>query len=177
MIINDTLRFVLPMLYSTKYNNQFFFNDYFLGAYLCDVSYPEMDDKLLLAYKLFPDENFMNFEDEIKNVPGFYATYVYELDDIIVFVFDIPERFTEDYKLFNNGGFTAFSPELKLNIAKMWDLKTEDELQKVIVGTSQYNAEPFDKQILIIDDYGNTEYISPIEQMLQSIESDSGSVL
>ena len=149
MKINDTLRFVLPMLYNkTKgLNNDFFFNPFFIGAFTADFYKPEYDDNsIILVYKNNFTEEFSEFERKLISVTHIVDVYTIDEQDLIVYVIDMPEEFENDYVLISTGNYDQLSPELKLNIFKFWLLNTEDGLAKVLVGEKEYEGESFEEQ-------------------------------
>ena len=140
--INDSLRFVLPMLYNTElgFNDEFFFNDYLLGVFTSDVRHPEYDDNIILVYRESYDEDFMNFDYKLQKhlAPEVYR---YEEWDVIMYVIPIPKNYVHDYISLSIGDYDQLSPNLKLNIVKMWTLIPEDELFKIIMGEEEYEGE------------------------------------
>jgi hypothetical protein len=169
---NDTMRFLLPILYTKEYNNYFFFNDYYIGSYTSDINYPEMDNKLLLVYQFIPEITYITFEECIFDHPCYAGKYTYEREDIIVYAFDIPENFKKDYNDVGNRNFSKLSSDLKLNIAKMWTLHSTDELFKIITGNIDYLGEGFDKQIFNIEDY---DYNDLYDQITDALSAEEGS--
>lgn len=151
MKINDTLRFVLPMLYNggKDLNNDFFFNKYFIGVFTADFYKPEYDDNsILLVYKNNFSEEYLDFEKKLISSVYIKDIYYYDEDDIVVYVADIPEQFMNDYVLICTGNYDKVTPELKLNIYKTWGLVAEDGLAKVLTGEVEYEGESFEEQTL-----------------------------
>lgn len=151
MKINDTLRFVLPMLYNAKLglDNDFFFNKFFVGAYTADLHNPCYDDNnILLVYKNDYSEEFIEFEAQMLSSLYIKDVYGDDVEDIIVYVVPIPEEFKYDYELICTGNYPKLSPALRLNIFKMWDLVNSDNLAKILNGEAEYEGEDFDEQTL-----------------------------
>ena len=155
--VNDTLRFVLPMFYDTvgNLNKEFFFNEFFKGAYTSDFKRPEYDDKLILVYEYFPSEEYIEFENKFKVLLN-PIIYQDGASDTYLYVLDIPNEYTDDYTLITSGIFNKLSPHLKLKIIKMWNLTDEDQLFKVLVGKEEYVGEPFETQVINLE--GENEY-------------------
>jgi len=151
--VNDTIRFILPMLYNKELglNDEFFFNEFLCGIFTSDLDKPELDDKIFLVYKYLPGDTYSQFEDKLKIYLDPFE-YNYFGDDISVYVLEIPKQHIEDYFKINQGLFDMISSELKLKIIKMWRLVPEDELFKIIVGEITYEGEPFENEILNIND-------------------------
>jgi hypothetical protein len=154
-IINDTLRFLLPMLYNAKkgLNFQFFFNKFFVGAFVSDFYRPEFDynNCILLAYKYNHSEEYINFENKMLTSLDIIETYTYDENDIQIYVVQIPNDFYTDYDNIIYQKFTGTSPDLRLNIWKMWDLDSTDNLAEILNGITEYEGESFEEQILKID--------------------------
>lgn len=171
--VNDTLRFLVPILRVTKeYNNELLFNENLVGAFTGDILYPEMDDKILLVYKYELTDDWAKFSDKLKAHPFYFASYEYEVEDLVVFAFDIPEEYKEDYININSGKYNELSPELKLLINKFWDLDKEDVLFKVITGEIEYEGENIDDQTFNIATYGNSDLSEQIDQALRAEERE-----
>lgn len=153
--INDTLRFIVPMFYNSRLglNDEFFFNEYLVGAFTSDFYRPEYDDgyTILLAYKYAHTEKYLNFEKKLLESLQVLDMYTYDEQDIAIYVVQIPEHFINDYDQIIYQEFDDISPELKLNIWKMWSLNTEDNLAKIISNEVEYDGELFEEQILKID--------------------------
>jgi hypothetical protein len=172
---NDTLRFILPMLYTKNYNNDFFYNQYFLGAFMSDINNPILEDKLLLVYQYIPEAEYITFEMGLQDHPNYDGQYEYEGQDVAVYVFDIPTKFQGDYILINEAKFANISPSLKLNISKMWNLSSQDMLFEVLTGGLDYLGEPFDKQIFNIEEYDYNDLYEQVGSALETEESGTGS--
>jgi len=154
-MINDTLRFIVPMLYSSRrgLNDDFFFNEYLVGAFTSDFYRPEFDEgyTVLLAYKYDHSEKYLNFEKKLIESLQILDMYSYDEQDIVVYVVQIPENFFEDYDKIACQEFDEISPELKLNIWKMWSLNSKDNLAKIINNEVEYDGELFEEQILKVE--------------------------
>ena len=162
------------MLYQQGYNMDFFDNKYLQGAYVADVHMPEVDNKLLLVYKYEPETEFEVFEEKIIEHPEFVASYDYEAFDTLVYVFNIPDRFKEDYNLISAFKYNSISSELKLFIVKFWSVEPEDELFKIITGTKEYEGESFDKQIFNIEEDDFDDLHEQIRKALEAQEAVEG---
>lgn len=151
MKINDTLRFVLPMLYDgTKgLNNDFFFNKYFIGVYTASIKNPEYDDKnILLVYKNDYTDEYAQFELQLFGAVNIDDILHIEEEDIIIYVVKLPKEYTYDYIMLNTGNYNLLSPQLKLNIYKMWNLQPADMLARILDGLVEYEGESFEDQTL-----------------------------
>jgi hypothetical protein len=172
---NDTMRFLLPVLYTKDYTNDFFFNDFFMGAYTSDINYPEMDNKLLLVYQFVPEAEYITFEECLFDIPTYAGKYDYEGLDVVVYAFDIPDQFKEDYIKVGQNQFTDLSSGLKLNISKMWRLQSSDELFQIITGAVEYTGETFDKQIFNIEDYDSDDLFEQINNAIaEEVAAEEG---
>jgi hypothetical protein len=171
--VNDTLRFLVPILRVTKdYNNELLFNENLVGAYTGDILYPEMDDKLLLIYKYDLTDEWAKFSEKLKAHPFYTASYEYEIEDLVVFAFDIPEEYKEDYAKINSEQYDSINPSLKLLINKFWDLDEGDVLFKVIAGEIDYEGEGIEDQTFNIATYGNSDLSEQIDQALRAEERE-----
>jgi hypothetical protein len=172
---NDTLRFILPMLYTKEYNNDFFYNEYFIGAFMFDVNNPIIEDKLLLVYQYIPETEYITFELGLQEHPNYSGQYIYETQDVIVYIFNLPTKFQDDYVSINEAKFSNISSTLKLNISKMWNLSSEDMLFEVITGGLDYLGESFDKQIFNIEEYDYNDLYEQVGSAIEAEESSTGS--
>lgn len=154
--INDTLRFVLPMLYNSSrgLNNEFFFNEFFVGAFTSDFYRPEFEtvNSVLLVYRNNNSLEYVDFEKDLISNTDILDIYSYPEEDLYVYVIQIPQEFDNDYAMILLNEFNSLSPELRLNTYKMWGLTERDTLAKVITGQEEYEGESFEEQIFKINE-------------------------
>ena len=172
--VNDTLRFVVPMLYQPGFDNDSINNKYFRGAYIADINYPEMDGKILLVYKYEPEDDYELFQEKIESHPEFVGNYSYDLYDTIVYVFNIPDKFKDDYSILTAFRFTEISSELKLYIVKFWSVEPADEMFRIITGTMQYDGDIFENQLFNIEEDDFDDLHDQIRKALASQEAVEG---
>jgi hypothetical protein len=142
------------MLYNSRkeLDDKFLFNDYFSGVYTSDFYRPEYDyEYILLAYNYEFSEKYLEFEKKLFQSTNVVDMYLYENNDIIVYVIEIPIDFRNDYDKIITQEYNTLSPELKMNIFKMWSLNGSDTLSKILVGKEEYEGEVFEEEILKIN--------------------------
>lgn len=120
--LNNTTRFLLPILYAKglKYNDVL--NNFFISAYIADIDRPENDSRLSLKY--------MTIDAIPKELDG-ETTHDPE-DDSFLVTFDIPEEFMDDYYKFLSGEYSKFSKKLKEYIMSFWEEDNKSALYGVL---------------------------------------------
>jgi len=115
---NTTLSYILPMISDKEYNKDFFINEYFRGCYLEDSDRDNKGD-ILLKYQFIPTYKYMNTLDErLIDHPNYL--YDYNKGEDAIYVFKLPEGYTDDLKCILDEYISNISPELKLKISKFW---------------------------------------------------------
>ena len=82
---------------------------------------------------VFKDSNsiiFSKFERAIIRLRSFVKAY--DLDDYIVFIFDVPGYYEKDYKKFINGKYSKFELDYKLQILEFHNQEIDDRLGSIL---------------------------------------------
>lgn len=124
--LNQSVKFILPMISELGRRKEFYLNDKFIGCYVEDINKEKTRDKIILVYKF---DVYNHTVGDIKHYKELYnhKTYLkgqdYDYNDknIVVYMFNVPKEFQEDYQLILEGKYSEISPTLKLNILKFWD--------------------------------------------------------
>lgn len=108
--VNKTIYFMLPLLgYSIKT-----WGPNMLGAYLSADPAIDVDVErpLFVVYKHEPDNpEWRQLEDALDSIPECVGSYLAADDQLLVYVFEIAERFEDDYYNFLSGKYSQFSAE------------------------------------------------------------------
>jgi hypothetical protein len=120
--MNQTEKFILPMISTTDMKNKFFINKYFIGCYIGDTNNNRFQDKIMIAYKFEPSIPFIEFEKELSKNPyiRYGEEYDYDEKNVVMYVFNVPKEHMEDYYLILDGKYSEISNILKLKILKFW---------------------------------------------------------
>jgi len=137
--MNQTTKFILPMISSEGMKNRFFVNKYFVGCYIGDTNKNKFNDKILLAYKFEPSITFIEFEKKLSKNPYMLqgSDYDYEEKDIVIYVFNVPKEHQEDYYLILDGKYSEISNILKLKILKFWNESEISMLYSILFKTEK----------------------------------------
>lgn len=151
----EATRFVLPMLYGTDRNDKFFITKNFENCYIGDANRPELGKKIFLLYEYQMSVDYIKFERKIESIPEFNTDYDYADERQVMYVFDIPDEYNEDFKHFLNGEYSLFSENYKQLIVKFWEIKDKESL---IYNALYANDVVTDKIKLVDKDTKDGEY-------------------
>jgi len=124
---NNTLRFLMPLIYEQGINSDNTVTEPFIGAYIKDAKNKEYDDKLLLVYDS-KNELTNKVSEVLTKSKHYLESYSNENNKLKVFVFDIPENKQPILELFKEGKYTQFPSLYKTNIMKFWNLEEGDDM-------------------------------------------------
>jgi len=128
--------FLLPMLGTSTLKDAFFINQFYINTYIGDVFNPKYRDNLLLFYRFEPIKEYSRFEKVIEMLETYVDSYDNDKLHKTTYVFDIPERFQEDYNMFINGDYLLFSEEYKKQIISFWGLKGNNIITHILYGST-----------------------------------------
>ena len=138
---NNTTLFLLPMLVE-EFSNQnkdafdphgraFFLRPNFIGCYI------NFHDNLLeLAYKMEQTLDFPGFERKLEHLPNFFGDY--DIKGMIVYEFNIPEKWQPEFDMFESGKYSKFSKEYKDHILKFWGQHKGSPLHSLFYDTEKF---------------------------------------
>jgi hypothetical protein len=125
---NKSAIFLLPMLDINLNAFSNFYNVYYKTIF-------NNDERIYVVYKdISIDTN------NIISRSRFYITN-YDVDGFKVYIFKIPNEYTDDFKLFYNGKYNSFSTRFKEVLLKTYKIK-KGELNKIL------NSLPEDRKAL-----------------------------
>jgi hypothetical protein len=148
--VTETVRYVLPMLYSKDRNDSFFITKNFENCYIGDGNHPELGRKIFLLYNYQMSIEYVKFERKMELMSEFDTDYDYGDERQVMYVLNIPEEHTEDLQHFLKGEYSQFSDELKVKILKFWGIKNEETL---FYGTLYANNAA--KENLLVNSFDN----------------------
>lgn len=128
LTLNESTRFILPMLGSKDRKDSFFIIPEFHGCFISDMHKPELQNKIILVYDYKMNLPFIKFERALELHPDYEKDYDYADEQQVAFVFDVPQEFANDYELFKTGQYSQFSDEYKKQILSFWGLKGENNI-------------------------------------------------
>jgi hypothetical protein len=135
--VNNTTRFVLPMLGTSVLKSAFFVNKFYQGAYIGDKNNPKATNKIVLFYKFEPSKEFVNLEKMLELLETYEDSYTIDSIGVIAYVFDIPVRYHEDYNMFINGDFSLFSNDYKRQILDFWGLRSVNIITEILYASTE----------------------------------------
>ena len=123
--------FLFPMLSGDK--DDFLWSLYFMNFYTKVEGHDE--EGFFLHYRYSDNQRFKSFEDKVTTMDG-YRTHL-DIDKYhVIYQFDIPEKYKQEFELFKNGKYSKFSEEYKKRIL---DFHKADEMAKQL-GTTVENT-------------------------------------
>ena len=122
---NDTTRFILPILLEDPIFKglkplmagiglfEYFINMGFKNTYLYDHYYPKKDCIYLVFQPETFSKNFVNFTQNFLEAHSEYKLN-YDLEDgKVVYVFGVPEKYSQDIELLKKGKYSAVTKDFK----------------------------------------------------------------
>lgn len=173
--LNQSTKFILPIISTDTMRSNFFDNKFFIGCYIGDLNQAKYQDKILLAYKFDMSINFVSFERKLMKNPYILhnADYDYDKHNIVVYVFNVPKEHLEDYYSIIEGRYSEVSNMLKLKILKFWGEKDTSLLHSILFKTEQIKKfwQKRGKEPNIYCSGGEYWYTPRIENELLDIEN------
>ena len=127
--------FVLPML---GYNRQLFlYSSLFINAF---IEWEDYDHHIILLYRWSPDPLFAEFIDALKEFPNFVGAF--DIDEHhVTFVFTVPDKHIENYKMFRVSKYSKMHDIFKLKILEFHDMDIEMTLGQILFRASERRKE------------------------------------
>jgi len=127
---NKTTRFLLPMFGDSMGS---FFETYFINAYL-DVE--DIDKKtdtlcLYLLYRFRATKEYLDFEEKLQNHEQYRGHYEPDKHHTI-YLFEIPDEYIDEYRLFLKGKYSEFSNDYKYQIMKFFNFDAEGDTFQIL---------------------------------------------
>ena len=121
--------FILPML--GKHPNEY---PRFRDCFTADEEHPEFDDHILVYTRVGGDnrDDYKEKIEDLRNLPGYVTDYDDSFDSTFAtFVFKIPEKWKNDYKIMKDGSLFDVSDKYKEEIIRVFP-KAEDKLREIL---------------------------------------------
>ncbi len=119
---NKSSSYILPMLGNTvaEFKSISGTRAQFRNVFVGDTEFPELDNHIFLLYKYSASIKYVEFEAWLNEHPDFYAQY--DPDKYhVMYVFKVPERWSDDYKKFKLGKYSDMSIAYKEHLAKFYN--------------------------------------------------------
>jgi hypothetical protein len=125
---NKAEKYILPMLGNIY--SEIIKEGYYINTFIGD-STKNINDKILLLYKFNGNSFYLNFEKTLYNNKDYFESYSPN-KYYTMFVFNVPEKHKENYKLFKQGKYSEFSEDYKKHIIKFHNLSNSDTIVDII---------------------------------------------
>ena len=112
LVCTDTTRFILPMLFTNSNFVEVLNND-FIDSYSFDYYEPNYDNKIIIVTRT--DEEPRADHNPIE---------VYQRQDTYCYVYNIPNKFKNDYELITKGKYNQISKEYTQVLLDFWSEDT-----------------------------------------------------
>lgn len=124
--VNKSSMFLLPMLGGTR--RLFMYDTLFVNAF---IEVEQYKNCIGLLYRFSGDPLFLKFEKALAKFRSFKETFD-PSPHFVMFVFDIPSNYQEDYVNFINGKYSKFSPTFKSKIMEFHSFNIYGEMAQVL---------------------------------------------
>lgn len=118
--------FLLPMLGGTR--RLFMFDKLFVNAFISAEQYTNC---IALLYRFSGDTIFLKFENALKKFRNFKDTFD-PSPYFVMFIFDVPESYADQYELYIEGKYSKFSPEFKSKIMEFHGFSIHGEMAQIL---------------------------------------------
>jgi len=118
--------FLFPMLGGKR--SDFFWDRLFMN---CFIATDNDSHCIALLYRWSGDPMFIKFEKTLSEFPNFRKTYDPDTQTVM-FVFDIPTEYEEDYTQLIQGGYSKLSTGYKNDILTFHGLTTNSEIGQIL---------------------------------------------
>tara|TARA_R110002096_G_scaffold186205_4_gene365140 strand:- start:20511 stop:21239 length:729 start_codon:yes stop_codon:yes gene_type:complete len=118
--------FMLPMFTGTQ--DLFLYNTLFVNAF---VGVDGNDNCIGLLYRFSGDSDFLKFEQALRSFKDFKEV-IDPSPYFVLFVFNVPGKFKDDYRQFIRGKYSNLSHELKENILKFHGVDPDSSLGQIL---------------------------------------------
>ena len=123
--------FLFPMLGGTRSN--FFWDRLFMN---CFIATEKDSHCIALLYRWSGDPAFIQFEKTLSEFPNFRRTYDPDTQTVM-FVFDIPSQYEEDYAQFLKGGYSRLTTGYKQDILSFHNFSRHSEVGQILYKDSR----------------------------------------
>lgn len=118
--------FVLPMLSGDK--NLFLYESNLINAF---INYAELENHIVLLYRWSSDPIFAKFDLALRKFPTFVRAFDADPQHT-VYMFNVPERHTLNFKYFKEGKYSKLEDDYKLKILDFHDMGVDSTLSKIL---------------------------------------------
>ena len=118
--------FVLPMLSGNR--NLFLYDTHLVNAF---IKHEDIEDHIILLYSWSPDPLFAKFDLALKKFPTFVKSYDPDPSHI-VYIFSVPDKHIENFKLFKKGKYSKLDDNYKLKVLDFHNMGVDSELSKIL---------------------------------------------
>jgi hypothetical protein len=148
----NTTKFILPMIFNdeTTYND--ILKNHYLDSYTSDYYEPENDGCLLIV-KTIDEEPSNTINKPIRK---------YKRDGTFVFVYEIPDKFKEDFAYILIGSFNDISEEYRQKLLLFWDEDVNSGLSNIITKNytrkGLYKYDIFEEMYRVRKEYSEEDF-------------------
>ena len=118
--------FILPMLSGER--KLFFYDSHLINTF---IGLQDHEGCIALLYRWSGDPLFLKFENALKQ----FRNYIDSQDianDLILFIFDIPNKHTNNYKNFIEGKYSEFTPIYKTQLLKFHGMNIDSQIGQIL---------------------------------------------
>lgn len=112
----NTTRFMLAMIFNDDVTYNDILSDHYINSYTSDYYEPENDGYIIIV-KSINEEPRRTINNPIRS---------YQRDTNFIFVYEIPDKYKDDYAYIITGNLTLISPEYKKRLLNFWGEDTID---------------------------------------------------
>jgi len=124
--LNKSSLFLLPMLGGTR--RLFMYDKLFVNAF---INVDQYERCIGLLYRFSGDTVFLKFEQALKKFRNFKDTFD-PSPYFVMFVFDVPADYLQDYELFIKGKYSKLSPNYKSKILEFHGFTIHGQMAQIL---------------------------------------------
>lgn len=117
--------YLLPLIAQDAFTCSSIINEKssFVNAYNRDINTPSLDKNIFLLFNFKLDSFYVKMHKKLESLEGYLNNSTYIVDDksYLLYRYEIPSRFIDDYELIVNGNYSRLSDACKNTIVKFWE--------------------------------------------------------
>ena len=167
-MLTKSYTYVLPMLHPYIQVNK----DRLVNAFIGDEDLPEYDNHIFLLYKFSGSKQFLAYENRLESSDLFVKSYDPDKNHVM-FIFNIPSFYKQDYKLYKQGKYSEMSYDYKVVIFEFHSIYDhEHKVAKVLFKHPDLKEELEDRidaalpkgaEVSSVPDLGTEIYVSSMK--------------
>lgn len=128
-------KFLMPLVYTSSGKKYPFYLR--KGIDNCYLYSEDNVENIILVYEITDDNTDM--DEKLREEDLFIDSIDIEGENMVGYIFKVPDQYREDVEMFKEGKYSRFSDELKQAILEFWDLNDESQKPNELEGVLYLN--------------------------------------